>query len=195
MSAPAPPTLPTRPTVHATAIPGLLRVELDLRTDERGWFKENYQQAKLRAAGLPALEFVQNNVSYNADVGVTRGVHAEPWTKWVSLAAGRAFAAIADLRRGDGFGRVVTVELTPATALLVPRGCGNAFQTLEPHTVYTYLVTAHWSPEAAYVAVDPFDPALGVDWPVPRERAVVSAKDAANPPLDRVAPLDPGAGS
>ncbi len=179
------------PTVTETEIPGLLAVDLDVRGDRRGWFKENYQEAKLRAAGLPELTFVQNNLSYNAEAGVTRGVHAEPWTKYVSLATGRAFAAIVDLRAGAGFGRVATFELTEARALLVPTGCGNAFQTLEPHTAYTYLVSAHWSPDATYVSVDPFDPELGIAWPFPRERAVVSDKDAANPPLTQVAPMEP----
>lgn len=179
------------PRVSDTVIPGLLAVELEVHGDSRGWFKENYQQAKLRASGLPELDFVQNNVSYNEQAGVTRGVHAEPWTKYVSLATGRAFAAIVDLRAGRGFGRVATFDLTPSRALLVPTGCGNAFQTLEPHTAYTYLVTAHWSPDATYVSVDPFDPELAIEWPVPQRHAVLSAKDAANPPLNRVAPMDP----
>ena len=30
------------------------------------------------------------------------------------------------------------------------RGFGNSFCTLEPDTVYNYLVTAHWSPDSAY---------------------------------------------
>jgi dTDP-4-dehydrorhamnose 3,5-epimerase len=179
------------PAVQETAIPGLLQVHLDLRDDRRGWFKEDYQEAKLRSAGLPALRFVQHNVSYNAPVGVTRGVHAEPWEKYVSLAAGEAFAAVVDLRRGPGFGRVVTARLSPATALLLPRGCGNAFQTLAPHTVYTYLVTAHWSPDAPYVAVDAFDPELAIPWPLDRSAAVVSEKDEAAPPLAAVRPLEP----
>jgi len=179
------------PAVRPTRLPGLLDVDLDLRGDSRGWFKESYQQEKLRAAGFPELTFVQNNVSYNSDAGVTRGVHAEPWWKYVSLACGSAYAAVVDLRRGGAFGQVETFDLTPSRALLVPPGCGNAFQTLEPHTVYTYLVTAHWSPSAGYVAVDLFDPDLGIDWPLGRARAVLSEKDAGNPPLRSVRPLDP----
>ena len=62
-----------------TSIPGLLTVELDLHTDGRGWFKEGFQRAKLEAAGFPPFEIVQNNVSFNSEVGVTRGIHAEPW--------------------------------------------------------------------------------------------------------------------
>ena len=171
------------PTVTATAVPGLLHV------DDRGWFKESYQRATLEAAGVPRLEVVQNNVAYNEAVGVTRGIHAEPWDKWVSPAHGRVFAAVADLREGDTFGTVATFELGPGEALYVPRGCGNAFCTLEPHTVYSYLVNAHWSAEAAYVLVNLFDPTLAVPWPLPREQMVISAKDAGHPMLDAIRPV------
>ena len=172
------------PSVTATSIPGLLHVELELHADERGWFKESYQRAKLEAAGLPHLEVVQNNVSYNAAVGVTRGIHAEPWDKYVSPAHGRVFAAIADLRPGDTYGAVETFELGPGQGLYVPRGCGNSFCTLEPHTVYSYLMNAHWSPQAQYVLVNLFDPTLAVPWPLPREQMIVSEKDAAHPMLE-----------
>jgi dTDP-4-dehydrorhamnose 3,5-epimerase len=175
--------------VETTRVPGLLHVELDLHADERGWFKESYQREKLEAAGLPRLEVVQNNVSYNAEVGVTRGIHAEPWDKWVSPAAGRVFSAVVDLREGDTFGTLETFELGPGQALYVPRGCGNSFCTLEPHTVYNYLVNAHWSPQAEYVLVSLFDPDLAVPWPLPREQMVVSDKDAGHPKLADVQPM------
>lgn len=177
-------------SVSTTSIPGLLRVEVPLHGDGRGWFKESYQRAKLEADGLPRLEIVQNNVSYNAAVGVTRGIHAEPWEKYISPAAGRVFAAIVDLRAGDGFGRVETFELTPETALFVPRGCGNSFCTLEPHTVYSYLVNAHWQPGLTYPAVHPFDEQLAIEWPLDRDRMVLSDKDRGNPPLSAVTPVD-----
>ena len=65
--------------VDRTGIDGLLRVSLDVHGDSRGWFKESWQRAKLTELGLPQLQVVQNNVSYNADAGVVRGIHAEPW--------------------------------------------------------------------------------------------------------------------
>jgi dTDP-4-dehydrorhamnose 3,5-epimerase len=176
-------------TVTRTSIPELLLVGLPLHGDERGWLKESYQREKLEAQGLPRLEIVQNTVSYNAQVGVTRGIHAEPWEKYISPAAGRVFAAIVDLRAGDGFGRVETFELTPAHALLVPRGCGNSFCTLEPHTVYSYLVNEHWRPGLSYPAVDLFDEQLGIAWPLRRDQMVLSDKDRGNPPLSAVTPM------
>lgn len=177
------------PVVSETVVPGLLHVQLEVHADERGWFKESFQQAKLEAAGLPHHEVVQHNVSYNAQAGVARGVHAEPWAKWVSPVHGRVFSAVVDLRDGPGFGAVATFELGPDAALYVPRGCGNAFCSLEPHTVYDYLVDAHWSPTESYLAVDLFDPDLAIAWPFPREQLLISAKDAANPPLAAVRPV------
>lgn len=49
---------------------------------------------------------------------------------------------------GETFGATVTVELGPDTAVFVPRGVGNSFQTLEDNTAYTYLVNDHWSADA-----------------------------------------------
>jgi dTDP-4-dehydrorhamnose 3,5-epimerase len=175
-------------TVHRTSIPGLLHFGLVVNCDRRGWFKESYQRAKLEALGLPRMEVLQNNVSYNAEIGVTRGVHAEPWDKYISLVTGRVFAAIADLRAGATFGRVETFELTAAQALYVPRGCGNAFQTLEEHTTYSYLVNEHWSPEARYVLVSLFDPTLAIPWPVPREQMIIGDKDLGHPELNAIRP-------
>ena len=48
---------------------------------------------------------VQNNISFNTSVGTTRGIHAEPWDKYVSVASGRIFGAWVDLRAGESFGR------------------------------------------------------------------------------------------
>lgn len=175
--------------VRSTSIPGLLAIDLPLHEDDRGWFKESFQRAKLEAEGFPPFEIVQSNVSYNAEAGVTRGLHAEPWDKYISLAHGTAFAAIVDLRAGTGFGRVETFELHPGNAIYVPRGCGNSYQTLTSDVVYTYLVNAHWSPDASYVLVDAFDPALQITWPVPPERAIRSAKDQGHPPLAAVTPM------
>jgi dTDP-4-dehydrorhamnose 3,5-epimerase len=175
--------------VRESAIPGLFAVDLEVHGDSRGWFKESYQRAKLEDLGLPSFDIQQNNVSYNEQVGVTRGIHAEPWEKYISPASGSVFAAIVDLREGDGFGRVETFTLTPSTAIFVPRGCGNSFCTLEPHTVYSYLVNDHWSPGLTYPAVDLFDADLAIAWPLPAEQMILSDKDRANPPLSAVKPV------
>lgn len=177
--------------IRPTAIPGLLLVDLPVHGDNRGWFKENWQRAKLVALGMPDFGPVQNNISFNDAVGTTRGIHAEPWDKYVSVASGRIFGAWVDLREGQGFGSVVTAELDPSRAVFVPRGVGNAYQTLEPDTAYTYLVNDHWSPAARYTLLNLADPTAGIAWPIPLDRAEISAKDREHPTLDRVTPIAP----
>ena len=177
-------------SVRETSIPGLFEIDIPVHGDTRGWFKENYQKAKLEALGLPAFDIVQNNISFNKELGVTRGIHAEPWDKYISVATGRVFAAIVDLRDGDTFGTLETFELTPDKAIFVPRGCGNSFQTLEPYTAYTYLVNDHWSPETKYVFCNLFDKDIDIPWPIPQGQAIISDKDRAHPALKDVTPME-----
>jgi dTDP-4-dehydrorhamnose 3,5-epimerase len=177
---------------HETKIPGLLEFDLAVHGDNRGWFKENFQREKMVALGLPSdFEVVQNNVSFNKKAGVTRGIHAEPWDKFISMANGKVFAVIVDFRDGDNFGTVETFELDPGRAIYVPRGCGNSFQTLEEDTVYAYLVNAHWSPEAKYTLVNLADPELAIPWPIPLAEAEISEKDKGHPMLNDIEPMDP----
>ncbi|GAA1356649.1 bifunctional dTDP-4-dehydrorhamnose 3,5-epimerase family protein/NAD(P)-dependent oxidoreductase [Arthrobacter rhombi] len=172
-------------------IPGMLVVSLPVHGDNRGWFKENWQRAKMTALGLPDFGPVQNNISFNAAIGTTRGIHAEPWDKYVSVATGRIFGAWVDLRAGESFGAVFTTELGPDTAVFVPRGVGNAFQTLEADTAYTYLVNDHWSAEATskYAFVNLADETAAIDWPIALDRAELSDKDRAHPRLADVNPV------
>ncbi len=176
--------------VKQTVIPGFFEIDLVLHGDNRGWFKENYQKQKMEALGLPNFEVVQNNFSFNAEIGVTRGLHAEPWEKLISVANGKIFGAWVDLRVGENFGKVLTIEITPAKAVFVPRGVANAYQTLDPNVSYTYLVNEYWSPETKYTFVNLFDPELGIKWPIAQDKAIISDKDAAHPMLKDVKPME-----
>ncbi|GAA3927477.1 bifunctional dTDP-4-dehydrorhamnose 3,5-epimerase family protein/NAD(P)-dependent oxidoreductase [Microbacterium soli] len=180
-----------RLSVSTTAIPGLLLAELPVHGDSRGWFKENWQREKMTAAGLPDFGPVQNNISFNDAVGTTRGIHAEPWDKWVSVATGRIFGAWVDLREGDTFGAVFTAELDPSRAVFVPRGVGNSYQTLEADTAYAYLVNDHWSADAEYSFLNLADETAAIDWPIPLAEAEISANDLAHPRLADVTPVAP----
>lgn len=174
-------------------IPGVVLFDLPVHGDSRGWFKENWQRAKMLAAGLPDFGPVQNNISFNGEAGTTRGIHAEPWDKFISVATGRVFGAWVDLREGPSFGSVFTAELDPSTAVYIPRGVGNAFQTLEDGTAYTYLVNDHWSADAQdqYVFLNLADETAGIQWPIPLADAELSDKDRNHPRLADVTPLAP----
>lgn len=175
-----------------TTIEGLRLFNLPVHGDSRGWFKENWQRAKMTELGLPDFGPVQNNISFNAEAGVTRGLHAEPWDKYISIGSGRVFGAWCDLREGsETYGQTFTAELDPSTAIYVPRGVANGFQTLEDNTVYTYLVNDHWSPTGAYSNVSIFDESLGIDWPIDLNKAIISDKDKSNPVLEAAIPIKP----
>lgn len=172
-----------------TPIPGLVVWDLPVHGDNRGWFKENWHREKMVAAGLPDFDPVQNNIAFNDARGTTRGIHAEPWDKFVSVASGLVFGAWVDLREGPSFGTVYTTELDPSRAIFVPRGVGNAYQTLAAGTSYVYLVNDHWSPEAAYTFLNLGDETSAIAWPIPLVEAEVSAKDRSHPRLVDVKPM------
>lgn len=178
---------------HQTEIPGLLIFDVSYVEDARGYFQEKYQKAKLVAAGMPKeFNVVQNSLSYNKESGVTRGFHAEPWDKYISVVNGRVFSAYVDLRRGDNFGTVVTVEITPNVAVFLPQGVANSFQTLENDTFYLYSVNAHWSADNydKYCFANLGDKELGVKWPIPLDKSVISDRDKNHPMLKDVKPLE-----
>lgn len=178
---------------HQADIPGLLIFDVTSIGDERGWFQEKFQKDKLTAVGLPKeFQPVQTNISYNKQKGVARGLHAEPWGKYISVVKGRVFAAYVDLRTGDGFGKVVTLEIDNNKAVYAPQGVANSFQTLEDDTYYIYSVSAHWSQElySQYVALNMFDPALGIKWPIGKDEATVSERDSNLPGLSDIKPME-----
>jgi dTDP-4-dehydrorhamnose reductase len=96
-----------------------------------------------------------------------------------------------DLREGPSFGAVFTTELNPSQAIFIPRGVGNAFQTLEDNTAYTYLVNDHWSADAQgqYTFLNLADETAAISWPVPLADAELSDKDKAHPRLADVTPM------
>lgn len=175
---------------YETSIPGLIIFDLAVFGDNRGWFKENWQREKMTALGLPDFGPVQNNISFNDKKGIVRGIHAEPWDKFISLGKGRIFGAWVDIREGSPtYGQVYTTELDPTKAIFVPAGVANAYQTLEDDTVYTYLVNDHWSPDAQYAFVNLADETLGIQWPIPLTEAELSEKDKKHPMLADVTPV------
>ncbi|MFC5727460.1 MULTISPECIES: sugar nucleotide-binding protein [Nocardioides] len=179
--------------IDPTPIPGLLVVHLPVHGDARGWFKENWQREKMVALGLPDFGPVQNNMSFNATRGATRGIHTEPWDKFVSVATGKVFAAWVDMRAGDSFGATFSVEIDEGVAVFVPRGVGNSYQALADGTVYSYLVNDHYQPGKVYPALNLADPTAAIPWPIPLAsgEAEISEKDRNNPFLGDVAPMEP----
>lgn len=177
---------------HETTIPGLIVFDLPVLGDNRGWFKENWQREKMTTLGLEDFGPVQNNFSFNSKRGTMRGIHAEPWDKFISVGSGSFFGAWVDVREGSKtYGKVYTVEIDASKAIYVPAGVANSYLTLEDNTVYSYLVNDHWYPDASYTFVSATDPALSIDWPIPIEDWGMSDKDKNHPALADITPVKP----
>lgn len=179
-----------------SSIPGLLIVDIPVHSDHRGFFKENFQKEKLLELGFPRDFFetgkLQNNVSFSK-YNVIRGLHAEPWDKYISVADnGHGIGVWVDLREGETFGNCYQHILTPDVGVYVPKGVANGFQVLSPSGLaYTYLVNDYWTAEGKandYAFVNYLDPDLGINWVEP-QTAIVSDDDKNHPFLKDVKPF------
>jgi dTDP-4-dehydrorhamnose 3,5-epimerase len=174
--------------VEDTALAGVKVVTPRKFEDHRGFFSETYSQKVFEQAGL-RFQFVQDNHSLSAQAGTTRGLHFQtpPFAqdKLIRVTRGATFEVAVDLRASSAtYGRHVGVRLSAKNwrQLLVPVGFAHGFCTLEPDTEVLYKVTNYYS--AAHdmgLAWD--DPALGIDWPVTGDEAILSDKDRKHPLL------------
>lgn len=165
-----------KPKVTETPIKDLLLIEdIPILEDLRGSFHSPFRVDFDER--FSNMQFKQWNISKNF-YGVTRGIHAEPWDKFIQPVYGKVFCAIVDLRREEPtFGSHQTFELDQTKALFVPKGCGNSFQVLTDLVLYGYLTTSLWFPDNPYPAISLFDESLAINWPIPKERWIVSDKD------------------
>jgi dTDP-4-dehydrorhamnose 3,5-epimerase len=178
--------------IKQTEIPGLLEIEITKLEDPRGWFQEKFQQQKLVDQGFPANFLpVQQNISFNKEVGVTRGIHAEPWEKYIGVITGKIHAVYVDLRK-DNFGKKVEIVVDENRAVFIPRGVANSFQTLTANTFYSYLVNDHWAEgqDDNYKFINLSDPVLAINWPIALDKAIISEKDKNHPMLSDIKPFD-----
>ncbi len=177
-------------------IPGMIEFDIPVHGDNRGWFKENFQKEKMVPLGFPESFFadgkLQNNVSFSRQ-GVLRGLHAEPWDKYISVADnGKVLGAWVDLRAGESFGHVYQTVIDASKGIFVPRGVANGFQVLSETVSYSYLVNDYWALELKpkYAFVNYADPTLGIEW-ADVANAEVSEADKNHPLLKDVVALQP----
>jgi dTDP-4-dehydrorhamnose 3,5-epimerase len=168
-----------------TPLPGVVLIELDAFADPRGYFVELYRRDRYRAAGIDA-EFEQDNLSSSIR-GSLRGLHyriGRPEGKLVHVARGEIFDVAVDVRRsspsfGRWFGTVLSAE--SHRQLWIPPGFAHGFYALRDAEV-VYKVTGTYSPgDDRIVRWD--DPHLAIAWPLTAGPPLLSAKDAAAPPL------------
>ena len=173
--------------VIKTEIEGVVIVEPEVFGDHRGYFLESFSERDFTAQ-VREVKFVQDNES-KSSYGVLRGLHFQkmPYaqSKLVRVVKGAVLDVAVDIRKGSPtFGQHVAVELTEDNhrQFFVPRGFAHGFVVLTDEVVFQYKCDSFYAPESeGAIAWD--DPDLGIDWKVPADKIILSAKDTNHPRL------------
>ncbi|MBP8260829.1 MAG: dTDP-4-dehydrorhamnose 3,5-epimerase [Verrucomicrobia bacterium] len=157
---------------HPATLPGLWRIELEPRSDERGFLARTYCEQEFAVRGLNT-RWPQANMTLTRQRGFIRGLHfqADPYpeTKLIRCSSGAIYDVLVDLRPDSpAFGRWEAFELSAASLcqLYVPAGLAHGFQCLTDSCEVQYLMSEFYHPESAR-GVRWNDPALQIPWPIP----------------------------
>lgn len=165
-----------------TTLKGAFVVDLEPRSDERGFFARTFCSSELVLHGLePAV--AQCNMQSSRVAGTFRGLHfqAPPdiESKYVRCTRGAIFDVIVDLRPESAtFLKHEIFELTARNyrSLYVPGRFAHGYLTREDGTEVAYMASAHYAPSAeGGLRYD--DPRLGIE--LPGDVRVISDKDRA----------------
>lgn len=173
--------------VIKTDIEGVVIIEPKVFGDERGYFFESWSQKDFDEQVRP-IKFVQDNESKSC-YGVLRGLHFQKGkysqSKLVRVVKGKVLDVAVDIRKGSPtFGKHMAVELTAENhrQFFIPRGFAHGFVVLSEEAVFQYKCDNFYAPqEEGALAWD--DPELGIDWVVPTDKVILSAKDKVHPRL------------
>lgn len=180
-------------TVQSLAIPDVKLLIPRMIRDDRGYLAEIAHNKRLADHGFPA--FVQENQSLSTAIYTVRGMHAQKpphaQAKLVRVLKGKIFDVAVDIRPGSPtYLKHVSAMLDAAGDIIqmyIPTGFLHGFCTLEPDTIVMYKMSNYYAP-GSEVGAAWNDPDLGIEWPVPRGKEVLSDKDKQ---LGRVKELPP----
>ena len=180
--------------IENLSIEGVKIIEPDVFGDSRGWFVEQYNEARYKAAGVTA-DFVQDNESFSSK-GVVRGLHWQAGehaqAKLVRVIRGAVWDVAVDIRKGSPtFGKYVSEVLSGENKkqFFIPRGFAHGFVVLEDNTLFSYKCDNLYCKESERGLMFN-DPALGIKWPEIDVEIKLSEKDQKHPPLAEIEPWE-----
>lgn len=176
--------------VIETAIQDVYIIKPRVFADQRGYFFESYNQNAFKKVGLN-YTFIQDNQSKSC-YGTVRGLHfqkgAYAQAKLVRVIDGTVLDVAVDLRKNSPtFGQHVAVELSADNnlQLLIPRGFAHGFSVLSETAIFAYKCDNVYNKESEGGLLY-CDDALGIDWRIPHDVALLSEKDNVNPTLAEI---------
>jgi len=175
---------------EALSLSGAMRVQLQPKSDGRGFFARSFCAREFAAHGLPP-RLVQCSVSSSARRGTVRGIHFQ-WPpsaegKLVRCVRGSLFDVLLDLRPGSpSYLKHQTVILNDVNrdAVYVPPGVAHGFQTLSDNTEVLYQMSDYFAPDLQ-AGVLWNDPHFAVEWPL--KDPIISERDAQCGRFERAA--------
>lgn len=178
-----------------TSIDGVVIIEPRIFEDERGYFYESFSQREFEEKVCNTV-FVQDNQS-KSTYGVVRGLHFQrpPYaqSKLVRCVSGKVLDVVVDIRKNSPtFGKFVAVELSGENhrQLFIPRGFAHGYAVLSDEAVFQYKCDNFYNKESEG-AIAWNDPEINIDWILPADKVVLSAKDRVNKRLsESVTPFD-----
>jgi len=161
-----------------TKLAGVLVLEPDVFSDERGYFLETWNRTRYESVGIPGT-FVQDNISFSKK-GILRGLHfqyPQPQGKLVQVLSGQVVDVAVDVRVGSPtFGQWISEELSGENhkQMYVPPGFAHGYCVTSEAAVFSYKCTDFYSP-ATERGIIFNDPDLKIDWPV--SEPILSPRD------------------
>lgn len=165
--------------VIQTSLPGVLVLEPEVFSDERGSFFESYNKKSLKKAGI-VNEFVQENLSRSVH-NVLRGIHyqiKQQQGKLVRVIQGEVFDVAVDIQRNSpNYGKWEGFNLTAENkrAIWIPPGFAHGFLVVSQVAEFLYKTTDYWAPEHERCIIWN-DHDLAINWPLQGD-PILSAKD------------------
>ncbi|MBI4097440.1 MAG: dTDP-4-dehydrorhamnose 3,5-epimerase family protein [Candidatus Levybacteria bacterium] len=167
--------------ITKTSIPGLILIQRQTFSDERGFFREPARIKEIEEAAGIKFDIAQMNHARSSQ-NTLRGIHVAPWNKLVYVPRGRVQSVIVDLRKdSEVFGKYESFIIGDdnRSSIFIPAGLGNSYAVLSDEVDYTYLTDQEWEPDKEF-GVLWNDPTLGIRWEFEGE-PVLSEKDLNNP--------------
>lgn len=165
--------------ISKTNIEGLLIIEPEVFSDDRGYFYESFSKKKYEEL-LTNLNFVQDNISKSVK-GTIRGLHYQVGEKAQGklcfIISGEVLDVAVDVRfKSPTFGKHFSHILNSKkkTQIWIPPGMAHGFSVLSDEAIFAYKCTEYYSKEHER-AILFNDPDLKIDWKV--KKPLVSEKD------------------
>ncbi|MEM7726898.1 MAG: dTDP-4-dehydrorhamnose 3,5-epimerase [Cyanobacteria bacterium P01_A01_bin.45] len=164
-----------------TKLQGAFIIDLEQKSDDRGFFARTYCAKEFEEHGLKAV-VAQCNLSFNHKKGTLRGMHYQTppaaETKLIRCTRGAIYDVIIDMRPDSPtYLSHIGVELSEENhrALYVPEMFAHGYQALTDGAEVVYQVGEFYTP-GYEKGLRYNDPSFNIQWPL--EVSVISEKDA-----------------